>query len=168
MEGAVGRVTGVDEQNPEKLYIQFDNDQIYKWLYKGNPLPSKWMELFDVAQPAFDRELVELAAKQMALFFNAVKRGDLRTLKLLHKRHGVDVDALDEGTKNTALQLASKAGFKDLVEWLLDEAQAELEKPGFNGCRALHCAVTGYSTYKLNNISKIIKNMFVILPQVQT
>lgn len=144
MEGAIGRVTGVDEQDPEKLYIHFDNDHIYKWLYKGNPLPSKWMELFAVAQPAFDRELVELAAKQMALFFNAVKRGDLRTVKLLHKRHGVDVDALDEITKNTALQLASREGFKDLVEWLLDEAQAELEKQGFNGNRALHIAVCGY------------------------
>ena len=143
MEGAVGRVTGVDEQDPEKLYIHFDNENIYKWLYKGNPLPSKWMELFDVAQPAFDRELVELAAKQMVLFFNAVKRGDLRTVKLLHKRHGVDIDVLDEVTTNTALQIASREGFKDLVEWLLEEAQAELEKPGYNDFRALHIAVCG-------------------------
>ncbi len=36
MEGTLGRVTGVSELDPEKLFIQFDNDQINKWLYKDN------------------------------------------------------------------------------------------------------------------------------------
>ena len=151
MEGTLGRVTRVSELDPEKLFIQFDNDQINKWLYKGNPLPSKWMELFETAQPSLDKELVELAAKQAALFFKAVKRGDLRTVKILHKRHGVDVDALDETSSYTALQLACQEGYKDIIQWLLDEAQADLEKPGCDGWRALNCAVLGWVLLLIRN-----------------
>ncbi len=144
MEGALGRVTGVDERDPEKLYIHFDNEDIYKWLSKDNSLPSIWMEPFETTQPSLDKELIELAAKLQALFFEAVKRGDLRTAQLLHKRHGVDADALDETTMNTALLVACFEGYKDLVVWLLDEAQVELEKTGYNRHRALHFAVFGY------------------------
>jgi len=58
MEGTLGRVTGVSELDPEKLFI-----------------------------------------------------------------HGVDVDTLDETSGYTALQLACQEGYKDLIQWLLDDAQ---------------------------------------------
>lgn len=76
------------------------------------------------------------------LFFKAVDRGDLRIAKLLHNRYGVDVDALNADGK-TALQLASENGQIDIVQWLLKETKVDIEKPGMNGLRAIHCAVKG-------------------------
>ena len=43
----------------------------------------------------------------------------------------------------TALHQACKLGHKDIVEWLISEAGADLEKPDLKGCRAIHYAVDG-------------------------
>lgn len=148
LEGAVGRVVRVDPQNPDKLYLQFDNDDIHNWLSKDIPLPSGWMEPFETDQPSLDKEFIELEAKQTALFLDAVERGDLRIAKLLHNRHGVDVDASNTNSM-TALHLACQLGHKELVKWLLNEVEADLEKQDDKGFRAIHYAANRYNHWLL-------------------
>lgn len=85
---------------------------------------------------------MEAISKNVALFFKAVDRGDLRIAKLLHIRHGVDVDTLNSDGQ-TALHLASEKGHQEVVEWLLNETKVDIEKPSLNGLCAIHCAVKG-------------------------
>ena len=142
MKKAVGRVTEILPDDPLKVFIQFDNDEIHNWLPKNKPLPSSWLEKFETNHSDLEAELVEAIIKNEVLFFKAVDRGDLRIAKLLHNRYGVDVDALNADGK-TALQLASENGQIDMVQWLLNETKVDIEKPGMNGLRAIHCAVKG-------------------------
>lgn len=148
MEGAIGYVTVVDEHDAEQVCIQFANDKIYKWLSKAVPLPSRWMDKYETAHPS-SKDLIQLAAQQdaqhkakrVALFFKAVASGDLVSVQLLFTKVR-DVDVLMKS--KTALHVASKYGHKDVVKWLLDVANAQLEKRDQRGYRALHYAADKY------------------------
>ena len=133
-------MSGIDESDPEMLYIQLDDDKIHKWLPKDEFISSKWMEPFETLQPSVEEELVELISKGVALFINAVNRGDLRVAKLLLKRAGVDMDARNADGR-TALHVACQQGYKEIIEWLLDVAKADLEVTDNEGLRAIHHAV---------------------------
>ena len=133
-------MSGIDESDPEMLYIQLDDDKIHKWLPKDEFISSKWMEPFETLQPSVEEELVELISKGVALFINAVNRGDLRVAKLLLKRAGVDVDARNADGR-TALHVACQQGYKEIIKWLLDVAKADLEVTDNEGLRAIHHAV---------------------------
>ena len=133
-------MSGIVESDPEMLYIQLDDDKFFKWLPNDEFLPSRWMEPFETQQPSVEEEIVELIAKAVALFINAVNRGDLRVAKLLYNRSGVDVDARNADGR-TALHVACQQGYKEIVDWLLDEAGADLEVTDKEGFRAIHHAV---------------------------
>jgi len=100
------------------------------------------MEPFQSPNPSIDKERLDLAAKQVALFFRAVEEGDLRNAKLIHERHGVDAEAREPKGK-TALHLATQRGYKGLVDWLLDEAKVDVNQPDSKGNRAIHFAILG-------------------------
>ena len=146
--GSVGRVIGIDERDPTKnVFIRFDDAEIHQWLPSNVSLPSAWMDPFYTAHPAINRELLELFSSELALFFKAVNQGDLRTAKILYNRQpGVDVEARNSDGK-TALHIASRKGHTDLVEWLLDAAKVDVDKPDLKGFRAIHLAVLGYNYY---------------------
>lgn len=138
MKGAIGHVTGVNRKDPSgNLLVQFDDSETYDWL-----LPSAWMEPFQSPNPSIDKERLELASKQVALFFRAVEVGDLRNAKLIHDHHGVDADVRNPEGK-TALHLASKKGYQELIEWLLNEAKVDVDQPDSKGNRAIHFAILG-------------------------
>jgi len=140
MIGAIGRVTKVDEDNPTKLYIHFDDVEIYQWLSKVKPLPSGWMELFGSTEPAAQKELNEWVEKGLILFFDAIKRGDLRAAKSVHMHHSAVADARNEDGK-TALHLACWNGYVDVVKWLLDEVKVNIEEEDEDGYLPIHYAV---------------------------
>jgi len=144
LKGSVGRVIGIDERDPSgKVFIRFDDAEIHQWLPTGVPLPSSWMDPYQSAHPAIDRELLELYSLELALFFKVVSEGDLRTAKLLYNRQpGVDVEARNPDGK-TALHVASRKGHTNLVEWLLNEAKVDANKPDAKVYRAIHHAVLG-------------------------
>lgn len=155
--GSVGRVIGVDERNPaHNVFIRFDDAEIHQWLPSDVSLPSAWMEPFQTAHPAIDRELLDLYSLEFALFFKAVNEGDLRTVKILYNRQpGVDVEARNSDGK-TALHIASRKGYIDLVEWLLNEAKVDVNKPDLKSFRAIHHAVLGYNYYMTTYNSNFI------------
>jgi len=76
----------------------------------------------------------------VALFFTAVEEGDLRNAKLLHDRHGVDAKARNTDGK-TALHLATQRGYKELIDWLLNEAHVDVDQTDLKGYRAIHFAI---------------------------
>lgn len=146
--GEAGRVCGISEEDPTKLFIQFRNDEkIFSWLPRNIALPSRWMEPFKMAQSPLSvnkKELMELFAKEIAFFVQAAENGDLDLLKLLHRRYNgiVDDRRIEDG--RTALHLASLNGHKDVAEWLLDVAKADLEiADEQQGFRAIHFALEG-------------------------
>jgi len=98
------------------------------------------MEPFNTSHSKQDDELAELIEKEQALFFRAVENGNLRVAKLLYSRHSVDVDALNS-FGNTALHIACKSAFVNMVEWLIGEAKADMEKANPKGLRPIHYAV---------------------------
>lgn len=100
------------------------------------------MENFESTEPAVEKELAELIEKSISLFFNAIKRGDLRTAKLLHLHHTIVVDARSTNGK-TALQIACWRGHIDIVKWLLDEIKVDAEQPDKDGNLPIHYAVDG-------------------------
>lgn len=140
LEGATGRVIKIDAHDPEKLYIHLDNDAIYKWLCKDNPLPSRWMESLRKSELWIDNHLVDLNKKLVELFFSAIEKGDVRVPKVLLMRHGVDPESRNSDGLS-ALHVACQKGHLDVVQWLLDEAQVELERQSSEGLRAIHYAV---------------------------
>jgi len=143
LEGATGRVIRIDAQDHDKLYIHLDNDAIYKWLCKDNPLPSRWMESLRKGDLWIDHNLLDLNKKMTELFFSAVEQGDVRVPKVLLVRHGIDPESRNSAGLS-ALHVACQNGHLDVVQWLLDEAQVELEKQSSKGLRAIHYAVDKY------------------------
>ena len=69
--------------DPERVVVQFDDDNVYNWLDKSRSLPARWMEEFRTILPAFDTEIGAWIAKRSDLFFKAVQIGDLRSAQLL-------------------------------------------------------------------------------------
>lgn len=135
----------MNEDDPDRLYVHFDCDEIYHWLSKNEALPSGWMELVEsVTEPAVEKTLAELIEKMVSLFFNAIDRGDLRTAKLLHLHHTVVTGARNADGK-TALQIACLKGYNEIVKWLIDEVKVDVEKPSSKtGFRPIHYAVHRY------------------------
>ena len=72
--------------------------------------------------------------------YKAVKTGDLQTFVSLIKHLNVDVNNY-YFRGMSALHLAIKEGHKDIVHWLLDQPQMDLEKQDPYGHRAIHHAV---------------------------
>ena len=95
------------------------------------------MESYETAQPMLDEDLVDWIAKGSTLLFNAVDRGDLRIVKLLVLRHGVDVNSRNADAM-TPLHVACKEGYIEVAQWILDNAEADLEAADSKGFRAIH------------------------------
>jgi len=132
------------EGSSTHLSVKFDDPNIGEWLPKSLVFPSDWVEPFQLVNPALDEELLDLASKALALFFKAVDEGDLRVFKLLLINYAVlDADDSNDLDGRTALHIASLKGHYELVEWLLNEAKVDIEKPDFRGFRAVHFAVIG-------------------------
>jgi len=101
------------------------------------------MEPLDSAYPKLEIELIELLTKLSSLFINAADKGDLRLLKFLHTHNRMDVNkCLNPGDGMAAVHFACKKGHKDVLQWLIDEAHADMEKQDNNGFRAIHHAVS--------------------------
>jgi len=139
--GAIGRVTHIDEKDPDRLYVQFNDESLYKWVSRRILLPSVWMEDYAPEQPrpTLKEQVTGLVSKGIDLFFHAVDEGDLDTIKELRKHYRVDFDAWKRDGK-TALQLACEKNHKDLVEWFINEAKVGLDVNGIQGFRAIHYA----------------------------
>ncbi len=145
MIGSVGRVVKIDQRDPaNNVFVRFDDAEIHQWLPSNVSLPSAWMDPFYTAHSALNRELLDLFSWEFALFFKAVNEGDLRTAKILYNRQlGVDVETRNSDGK-TVLHIASRKGHTDLVEWLVEEAKVDVDKPDLKGFRAIHLAILGY------------------------
>jgi len=135
----IGRVCGTFKEDPKRLFVKFDNYEIYQWLGDREPLPSSWMELYEYANPAVDRELDEISRRTEWLFYDAVKRGDMRIVKLIFYRHAVNINATVNG--KSALYAACKKGEKEILSWLLDQPEIDIERADYLGYRAIHQAV---------------------------
>ena len=136
-------MTGIDEKDPSgKVFIQFDNSELNKFLPKGASLQSAWMDPIQSAHPGIDKDLLDLVSKEVALFLKAVEEGAIRVAKLLVNRHGVDPECRNAEGKN-ALHIACHKGYWDLTHWLLDEVKVDMEQPDNKGFRAVHYAVLG-------------------------
>ena len=155
MEGSIGHISAIDEKDANKLFIKFDKDQIYKWLDKSYPFPAGWIEPFKTGHPEQDDEFAELNAREEALFFKAVKKGNLRLTKLLVNRKGVDVNTLNSDG-NTALHVACQEGYLEVVKWLIDEAKANIEKADSRGFRAIHFAAAKYYMVTIREFYNLI------------
>ena len=138
-------MSGIDEADPSgKLFVKFDDVEIYDWLPRSVSLPSAWMEPYETAHSAIDDELLEQEKKLICLFFKAADGGNLRAAKLLYSRHGIDAEARNLDGKS-ALHLASFKGHYELVQWLLETPKVDLNQLDNGGYSALHYAVLGYT-----------------------
>lgn len=128
-------------KDPDKVLVQFDRDEIYNWLDKDKSLPSMWMKEFQTIQLSFDKEVDAWIEKGSDLFLKAIDIGDLKRADLLYKKDNVVADAARDSVGRTALHVACMRGQKEIVQWLLDGAKMDLEKPDHLGSRPIHYAV---------------------------
>lgn len=88
-----------------------------------------------------------MAAADAERFVIAAKKGDLHTLQKLHSKfNGTTENCFYDGM--TALHEACRFGRTGAVQWLIDVAKVDVEKPdeSFEGFRAIHWAVQEYVT----------------------
>jgi hypothetical protein len=142
--GASGRISHISEENPAQYYVNFDTDGIHKAVFLARPLPSAWMELNQPPKLTLEQEILDGVSKTAPLFIKAVQEGNLPAVKLLHNHHKFNYNARINSNGMTALQIACEKGYKDLVEWLLNEANVDLDKAAEKGFRAVHYAVQKY------------------------
>lgn len=148
MIGAIGRVTNINEDDADQLYVHFnDIGELSRLFYGAAPLSSAWMELYHqpIQQFSPEEELAECAVKVAALFFKFIESGDLQNAKTLHEHHKIDHDALN-GDEMTALQVASNKGYTEVVQWLIGVVKVSVNAAGINGFRAIHYAVQRYQS----------------------
>ena len=141
-QGAIGRVIGISSSHSEELLIQFDNQKICEWMPKERFLPSSWLEHYETVQPIIDEQIVELELKVVNLFYDAVYAGDLRSVHLLYACYKIDLNRRNADGQ-TALHLACQEGHQDIVRWLTDQKEVDIEMEDNLGYRAIHHAVTG-------------------------
>jgi len=140
LQGAIGRVIGISPSNYDELLIQFDNPRIYEWMPKKRFLPSSWLEHYETIQPIINEQIVELELKVVNLFYDAVYAGDLRSVQLLHSCYKIDLNGRNADGQ-TVLHLACQEGHQDVVRWLTDQMETDLEIGDNLGYRAIHHAV---------------------------
>ena len=89
-------------------------------------------------------EVREWYSTGKALFIKAAQTGDLKTLQFIHSILIGVVNCYHDGI--TALNAACKEGQNEAVQWLLDTAKADIEKPDMDiaGYRAIHYATIRY------------------------
>lgn len=127
-------------KEPVEVVVQLDKNNAQPLL---KDVSSRRMKPLAITQSSHENKQTELTAKHIALFIAAVDANSLDAVKFLYQLYGVGVNALS-ATGMTALHVACKEGFKDIVQWLLDEFDDEIEKPDVKGFRAIHSAVQGY------------------------
>ncbi len=125
----------------DKVFVQFDREEIYNWLDKDKSLPSGWIKEFQRIQPSFDQEVEAWIGKGSHLFLKAIEIGDLKSAQVLYKKDNAVVYAALNSVGRTALHIASMKDHKDIVRWLLDDIKMDLEKPDNDGSRPIHHAV---------------------------
>lgn len=150
LNAAIGHVSAIDQVSPaEKVHVDFKNQKIFEWLPIGKSLSSAWMEIFKPATTitsSLDVEIEDFVrnstATSVKFFFRAVHSGNLSAVKTLNSLYRVDINALEDVKDGmSALQLASKHGYLDLVQWLLIDAKANLDLQDKTGSCAIHYAV---------------------------
>jgi len=113
---------------------------MYEWMPKEKYLPSSWLEHYETVQPIIDEQMVELELKVVNLFYDAVYAGDLRSIQLLHAHRWIDLNQWNEDGQ-TALHLACQEGHQDVVRWITDRKDVDIEMEDNLGYRAIHHAV---------------------------
>ncbi len=143
----IGRVVEIDAKDPTKAFIKFNDVNIHKWMLKGKPLSTNWMERFDPVKCVMDMKLVDFMSQGINLFIHAVKKGDIGAAKFIYDHHRIDLNGWNaEGV--TALQVACLNGHKDLVKWCLERSKINIEERDINGLRAIHYAAIKYKCDK--------------------
>ena len=99
------------------------------------------MELIQLAKPTLEQEILDGISKAAPLLLKAIQEGDLAAVKLLHNHHKFNYNARINSDGMTALQISCEKGYKNLVEWLIDEAKVDLDLAAEKGFRAVHYAV---------------------------
>lgn len=82
----------------------------------------------------------------------AVKWGCVKSLWVLTE-HGVDVDAQDKVSGRTALYMATEEDKKDIIEYLVNEAKADVTSKSFNGTSSMDVATNEEAIRILKNKS---------------
>jgi len=131
---------GFNPENPEEVYLQFDDLMIYDLLGRYSSISSAYLEAHETTQPTIDEELADLDFKAMELFNKAVYAGDLRSAKILYHRYGVNL-AGRNADGQTALHVAIQQGHQDIAQWLLDTAGINLDQSDNLNRREIHHAV---------------------------
>jgi len=104
------------------------------------------MELNEPAELTLEQQILDGVSKAAILFFKAVQEGNLTVVKIHHNHHEFNYNDRINSDGMTALQIACEKGYKNLVEWLIDEAKVDLDLASEKGFRAVHYAVKGYFT----------------------
>ena len=107
---------------------------------KEKHLPASWLQHYETIQPIIDEQIVELELKVVNLFNDAVYAGDLRSVRLLHAYYKIDRNRRNADGQ-TVLHLACQEGHQDVVRWLTDQMETDLEIEDNLGYRAVHLAV---------------------------
>lgn len=146
LDEATGHVIRIDNKNPNRVFINFDDPTIRKRISKDKSLPTGWMEPFEPpCKSQLEKEFDDYITKGMRLFFRAVESGNLQVIKNLYSHQKMLINA-QNSTGMTVLQVACQKGREDIVQWLLDDAKVNLEeKNKRNGFRAIHYAVKWYT-----------------------
>lgn len=76
----------------------------------------------------------------------AIQKGDLQAFVSLINRKKLDVNYTNFPHGMPALHLACAEGQREIVQWLLDQPQTDLEKEDKIGFRAVHHAALGYNS----------------------
>ncbi len=108
-------------------------------------------------QPVVVAELAEVDFKLAARFFDSVSKGDLFVAQLLHTRYGVELNARNAKGQN-ALHIACEKGYRDIVQWLLNQVHKGLEKVDNLGFCTIHHAVARLKILNLVNLSSLDHN----------
>ena len=138
LEGEVCEIASSD-----KVGVHFYNQKINERSSDRVAMyfPPSWLERVKMCVA---KELRDLAAKTASLFYDAVRKGDLQTVRFLIRHHGFDVNSLYFNDM-TALHLAIKEGQKEIVKFIIDQPQTDLEKQdNHSHYRAIHYAVLRY------------------------
>jgi len=84
------------------------------------------------------------------LLIEAAGEGDFHLVRELLNNYNVPVDAARKSDGVTALHLACRNGHLKIVQWLIEEKKAVIEKADSSGRRAIYFAVKGRQPEILN------------------
>jgi len=150
MAGETGSITSIEiGENHKSVFLALMDVKTTS----AQAMQPDWLEAIP-GSAKLQEKFSRIKSNMVNLFIEAAGEGDFHLVRELINNYKVPVDSARKSDGVTALHLACRSGHLKLVQWLLEEKKADIEKVDNKGRRAIYFTIKGCQPEVLNLLIK--------------